>query len=152
MPDECDGCHQKQVRGKRNTAGGAGGSAVTRRIRSSRDGPLRVRSYFSLLRGTASPAALCRRARKCGYQSLALTDIDNLYGLWEFLAACRKEHIRPIVGAEIGADVFGAPLVCLVIDHRGYKNLCRLISRKKCREERLTLEKSVCEGPYPVNR
>ncbi len=63
--------------------------------------PLRVRSYYSLLQGTASPAALCRRAKELGYSGLAMTDRDNLYGLWDFLKACRREGLRPIIGAEI---------------------------------------------------
>ena len=63
--------------------------------------PLTVRSHYSLMRGTDSPAAICRAARRMGYDRLALTDTDNLYGLWKFLQACKEEGIRPIVGAEI---------------------------------------------------
>lgn len=110
--------------------------------------PLRVRSSFSLLRGTSSPADLCRAARAYGYRSLALTDIDNLYGLWEFLAACRQEKIKPIIGAEIGKDAFGAPLVCLVTGGNGYKNLCRLISRRKMSQETLSAEEILAEGLF----
>ena len=36
--------------------------------------PLRVRSYYSLLQGTASPATLCLRAKKLGYSD---SDIDK---------------------------------------------------------------------------
>src|SRR5262249_34911634 len=41
--------------------------------------PLRVRSHGSLLCGVASPEALIERALALGYESLALTDRDNLY-------------------------------------------------------------------------
>ncbi len=96
--------------------------------------PLRLRSYFSLLRGTASPAALCRRAKEFGYTRLALTDIENLYGLWPFLLACRRESIRPIVGAEI--EIGGADrLTLLVQNDTGYRNLCNIISRRKRQEQ-----------------
>jgi len=92
--------------------------------------PLRVRSSFSLLQGTASPADLCRQARQFGYKTLALTDRENLYGLWAFLAACRREEIRPIVGAELqgGAAESVVLLVCSAI---GYRNLCLLITMAK---------------------
>ena len=110
--------------------------------------PLRVRSYFSLLRGTASPADLCRAARVYGYGSLALTDIDNLYGLWEFLAACKQEKVKPIVGAEISAEAFGAPLVCLVTSSSGYRNLCRLITRRKMSQEPLSTTEILPEGLF----
>ena len=93
--------------------------------------PLRVRSYFSLLHGTASPALLCQRASEYGYTCLALTDLENLYGLWAFLAACKREKIRPIIGAELQVEMDGQRVVCLVKDHRGYTNLCKLISMKK---------------------
>ena len=93
--------------------------------------PLRVRSCFSLGRGTASPAELCGRAKQFGYGALALTDRENLYGLWHFLAAARRESIRPIIGAELALDPGKRPLALLVCDAVGYRNLCNLISRRK---------------------
>ena len=93
--------------------------------------PLRLRSYYSLLKGTASPAALCRQAKEYGYQAMALTDCENLYGLWAFLDSCKREEIRPIVGAELSLDNDKKNLTLLVRDHRGYTNLCNIITRKK---------------------
>ncbi|MDK9708977.1 MAG: DNA polymerase III subunit alpha [Desulforhopalus sp.] len=92
--------------------------------------PLRVRSYYSLLQGTASPQALCRRAKELGYQGLALTDRDNLYGLWDFLKACHRQGLRPIVGAEVSEPGTGLVVVCLVQSPEGYANLCRLLTRR----------------------
>ena len=92
--------------------------------------PLTVRSHYSLMWGTTSPADLCAAARRLGYTRLALTDTDNLYGLWPFLAACRREGITPIVGAEITDPGSGCRAVCLVENDTGYANLCRLITRR----------------------
>jgi len=92
--------------------------------------PLRVRSYYSLLQGTASPQALCRRAKELGYATLALTDRDNLYGLWQFLRGCRLQGLRPIVGAEVSEPGSDRLVVCLVQDADGYANLCRLLTRR----------------------
>jgi error-prone DNA polymerase len=92
--------------------------------------PLHVRSHFSLLRGTASPARLCAQARQYGYAGLALTDRDNLYGLWPFLSACRREGLRPVIGAEITEPDSGRLAVFLVENDRGYAHLCNLISRR----------------------
>ena len=72
-----------------------------------------------------SPAALCRLARQHGYPGLALTDGDNLYGLWPFLAACRREGLRPMVGAEVSEPGSTRRVTCLVEDEGGYANLCR---------------------------
>ena len=92
--------------------------------------PLTVRSHYSLMQGTDSPAAICRAARRMGYDRLALTDTDNLYGLWPFLHACREEGITPIVGAEITDPNHNHRAVCLARDAAGYANLCRLITRR----------------------
>ena len=92
--------------------------------------PLRVRSYYSLLQGTASPSALCRRAKELGYSGLAMTDRDNLYGLWDFLKACRREGLRPIVGAEISEPGSTKIITCLVKNIDGYTNLCTLLTKR----------------------
>ena len=80
--------------------------------------------------GTASVAQLCRAARRMGYDRLALTDTDNLYGLWPFLAACRREGLQPIVGAEVTAPNGKQRAICLVQNDTGYRNLCRLLTRR----------------------
>ena len=90
--------------------------------------PLRVRSFYSLLQGTASPASLCCRARKLGFSGLAMTDRDNLYGLWEFLKACKKEKLRSVIGAEISEPGTGRIITCLVQNSKGYANLCTLFN------------------------
>lgn len=92
--------------------------------------PLRVRSYYSLQQGTASPAALCRRAKELGYSGLAMTDRDNLYGLWGFLEGCRREGLRPIIGAEVSELGSKKIITCLVQNEDGYTNLCTLLTKR----------------------
>lgn len=92
--------------------------------------PLTARSAYSLMRGTAPVEKLCRHARQLGYTRLALTDTDNLYGLWPFLSACRQEGIRPIVGAEITDPDRPRRAICLVKNEKGYANLCRILTRR----------------------
>ena len=92
--------------------------------------PLTVRSHYSLMWGTASINLLCRQARQLGYDQLALTDTDNLYGLWPFINACRREGITPMVGAEVTDPHSSRRAVCLVADEQGYKHLCRLLTRR----------------------
>ncbi len=94
--------------------------------------PLTTRSHYSLMWGVRSPAELVRRAKACGYDRLALTDTDNLYGLWPFLAACREEGVRPIVGAEITDPNASHRAVVLVRNNAGYRNLCRLLTLRHC--------------------
>ena len=97
--------------------------------------PLIVHSYYSLMWGTRSPGKICAVARRLGYRKLALTDTDNLYGLWPFLDACRQEGITPIVGAELTDPASDRRAVCLVENDTGYRNLCRLITRRRFAEK-----------------
>jgi DNA polymerase-3 subunit alpha/error-prone DNA polymerase len=91
---------------------------------------LGLHSRFSLMQATASPRALCRRARQLGYVTLALTDSNNLYGLWPFLSACEEEGLTPIIGAEVRTKQ--QRLFCLVKDRTGYRNLCHLLTARHC--------------------
>ena len=109
--------------------------------------PLTVRSYYSLMWGTRSPQKICAVARQLGYRRLALTDTDNLYGLWPFLKSCEYQGIEPIVGAELTDPASGCRAVCLVEDDTGYRNLCRLITRRRFTEkEPFDLKSAIAEG------
>ncbi len=92
--------------------------------------PLSVRSAYSLMWGTSNIKTLCRHARLLGYDRLALTDTDNLYGLWPFLTACEQEGIRPVIGAEITDKTTSRRAICLVKDMQGYGHLCRLLTMR----------------------
>ena len=92
--------------------------------------PLTIRSYYSLMWGTGSPEEICAAAKGLGYNRLAITDTDNLYGLWHFLKACKRMKMTPIVGAELTDCVSERRAVCLVENDEGYHNLCRLITRR----------------------
>ena len=88
---------------------------------------LHCHSAFSLREGASTPDELVLRARALGYQALALTDHDGLYGAMEFAGAARAWDVRPITGAELTlAD--GHHLTLLAATRRGYGNLCRLIT------------------------
>jgi DNA polymerase-3 subunit alpha/error-prone DNA polymerase len=80
--------------------------------------------------GTAGVKQVCGHAKRLGYKRLALTDTDNLYGLWSFLTTCRREGLDPIVGAEVTQPDSRKRAVCLVEDDTGYRNLCRLLTRR----------------------
>ena len=92
--------------------------------------PLTTRSHYSLMWGTAPVKALCRHARQLGYERLALTDTDNLYGLWPFITSCRREGISPIIGVEVTDPQTPRRAVCLVKNPTGYSHLCRLLTHR----------------------
>ena len=96
---------------------------------------LAVRSYYSLMGGCSSPERICRRARELGFSGVALTDCNSMIGLWEFLAACQKHGLRPIVGAQIEGRDSGLSITCLVQNGRGYVNLCNWVSEARKRSD-----------------
>jgi error-prone DNA polymerase len=91
---------------------------------------LHAASAFSFLRASSLPEDLVERAAGLGYAALALVDRDGLSGAPRFFKAARAAGLRPIVGAELSLDGGGA-LPLLVETQRGYRNLCRLITRMK---------------------
>jgi DNA polymerase III alpha subunit len=95
--------------------------------------PLRNHGWHSLLTGVDPPAALLERAGELGLAALALTDVDSLGGIVDFLkAAEHSKGARPILGTEI-SDPSGRPgrVIALVEDERGYRNLCKLVSARQ---------------------
>ena len=87
--------------------------------------PLRVRSYYTFLDSTLSPAAIVNCAKQHGLPAIALTDIGNLHGAVEFAQAAKRAGIKPIFGTELRVD--DHPLLLYVESARGYHNLNRLL-------------------------
>src|SRR5438309_9330288 len=110
---------------------------------------LHAHSSYSFLDGASLPEELAARAADLGYDALALTDHDGVYGSLEFAHAAKHLGVRAITGAEVtlgvgstepsrsaGAGLAGAGagknggahVTLLVESARGYANLCRLLT------------------------
>jgi error-prone DNA polymerase len=103
---------------------------------------LRCKSAFSFLEGASLPEDLIAAAAALGCDALALGDRGGLYGAPRFFRAARAAGVRPVVGAEVALEARGGgpgpreptrlpPVLLLVEDRRGYKNLCRLLTAAK---------------------
>jgi error-prone DNA polymerase len=100
---------------------------------------LHAQSAFSFLEGAEPPEAYVAEAARRQMRALALVDRDGLYGAARFHRAAVAAGITPIIGAEITlAD--GARLPLLVEDREGYRNLCRLLTRRHMTESGVTLD------------
>jgi error-prone DNA polymerase len=88
---------------------------------------LHAHSAYSFLDGASQPEELAAAAAELGYEALALTDHDGVYGSLEFAHAAKHFGVRPITGAEITLDG-GAHVTLLVENASGYANLCRLLT------------------------
>jgi error-prone DNA polymerase len=115
---------------------------------------LHVHSAYSFLDGASLPEELAVRAAELGYETLALTDHDGVYGSLEFAHAAKALGIRPITGAEVTVAPRSstpvpdqrAHVTLLCETPRGYANLCRLLTAAHS-HERLnpTLDLSLLE-------
>src|ERR671935_2528647 len=88
---------------------------------------LHAHSAYSFLDGASQPEELAIRAAELGYEALALTDHDGVYGSLEFAHVAKAFGVRPITGAEVTlAD--GSHVTLLVETPQGYANLCRMLT------------------------
>ena len=97
--------------------------------------PFLVTSTYSFHFGTASPRALARQARVLGYDALALTDRNGVYGVPTFIEACEAEGLQPVIGTELvyssgtgKAEPGGGRALLIVTDSRGFSRISHLLT------------------------
>ena len=99
---------------------------------------LHVHSHYSMLQALPKVKELVKAAKEHGMDALALTDYGAMYGPIDFVHACEKEGIKPIIGqcAYVALDKHTDKrpriddkqnqLVLLAENLEGYKNLLKL--------------------------
>lgn len=93
---------------------------------------LHAHSAYSFLDGASHPEDLALRAAELGYEALALTDHDGVFGSLELAHAAKLVGIRAITGAEVTL-AGGSHVTLLVESAQGYANLCRLLTAAHAR-------------------
>jgi error-prone DNA polymerase len=113
---------------------------------------LHARSAFSFLEGASLPEILMARCAELQMPAMALLDRNGLYGAPRFHITAGKLGLRAHIGAEIAVRGVGARMPpprwiphhvpaepvrfsLLAESVTGYRNLCRLITRYKLRED-----------------
>ena len=101
---------------------------------------LRVKSAYSLLEGAVRPKELPELARYAGTPAVAVTDTNNLFGVFEISDTLAKAGIQPIVGTLLSVEFQARaphntgsrkkpPHVALLVQNEaGYLNLTKLLS------------------------
>ncbi|HEX4157355.1 MAG TPA: DNA polymerase III subunit alpha, partial [Rhizomicrobium sp.] len=102
---------------------------------------LRVKSAYSLLEGAVRPKELARLARDYAMPAAAVTDVNNLFGVYEISETLAKDGVQPIVGCLLSVDLDETALPVsgiartkppalplLVQNAAGYRNLTKLLS------------------------
>ena len=85
---------------------------------------LEVKSSYSILSSLNKIDILTEKAKSMGYFSLAITDSNNMFGVYEFYLSCKKNGIKPIIGIEI--EDSNNRYILLAKNNDGYKNLIKL--------------------------
>lgn len=96
--------------------------------------PLMVRSEFSFLNGASRLEELVKVAAQLGNDTLALTDVDHLCGVPEFLGLCKRHGVRPILGVELTLNT--GRIIALAKSRKGFASLCRLLTESHLENER----------------
>ncbi len=95
---------------------------------------LHARTAFSFLEGASLPEELASRCAALDQQAIAITDMHGVYGAPRLHLAASKLGLRALIGAEVGT-VEGSRFTLLAENRSGYRNLCRLITRTKLRDQ-----------------
>ena len=85
---------------------------------------LQVKTSYSILNSLNDIKKLVSLAVKYGYQSLAITDDNNMFGVMEFYLECEKNNIKPIIGIDLTID--DMHILLYAKNNLGYKNLIKL--------------------------
>lgn len=88
---------------------------------------LNCHSYFSLRYGTIPIQDLVNKAKELGLSHVALTDINNTSGVFDFIKACKEEGIKPIAGVEFrngDETVF----TCLAENYEGFGEINQFLT------------------------
>lgn len=94
---------------------------------------LHVHSAYSLLNSTINIEDLVKKAAHKGYQALALTDENVMYGAILFYQACLRYNMKPIIGLTLSVQAVSDksneayyPFVLLAKTNLGYRHLLKL--------------------------
>lgn len=99
---------------------------------------LHTHSHYTFQQALGTPEDIVKRAKELWQSAIALTDVANLHGAFDFYVAAKKSGIQPIIGVEFHIsrkwrtnrdrdnDLY--EIVLLAKNHRWYRNLIDLVT------------------------
>ena len=94
--------------------------------------PLWCKTNYSFLRAASHPDEMVASAQLLGLSSIAITDVDGVYGVVRAHTRAKEVGIQLIIGTQLTIED-GTHIVLLAMNRRGYANLCQLISAGRMR-------------------
>nr|WP_282564708.1 DNA polymerase III subunit alpha [Liquorilactobacillus sicerae] len=92
-------------------------------------GILQTISCYSLLQSPLRLEDLVATAKKRGYQAVALTDRNVLYGAAKFYQLCQQAKIKPLIGLTLQLTSSNE-IILLAQNNHGYQNLMKISTLK----------------------
>lgn len=95
---------------------------------------LNTHSHYSILEAIGSIDAIITKSQELGFNTVTLTDRDNMFGAIEFYEKAKKANLKPILGISLSIGSFDTgdnkiyPLTLLAKSYTGYMNLIELAS------------------------
>ncbi|SVE10616.1 uncharacterized protein METZ01_LOCUS463470, partial [marine metagenome] len=87
---------------------------------------LNTHSVYSSMRGLLSLPDLMNLSRSYGMDTLALTDVNGMWGFIRFVQHCKDAKIKPIAGVNLITEK--DETILLAETQYGYENICRAVS------------------------
>ena len=84
-------------------------------------------TVYSLCEGTIFISELAAHAKSRGYRYLSICDTNGFYGIINFIQACKKHVLKPVICARLINSSFNGILVARSM--KGYSRICRLITK-----------------------
>lgn len=102
---------------------------------------------YSLLSSTIRISEYVKEAKKMGYQTLGITDVNVLHGAIEFYEACQAAGIKPVIGLTLeytpeDSDE-AAEILLFAKNLQGYQQLMQLSSAKMTSNDHFYLSEHV---------
>ena len=93
---------------------------------------LDTKTVYSFMESVVSIEKYVCRAKDYGYTHLAMMDVDNLYGAFDFLEITKKYGIHPLLGLEMTLTINNSEvnLRFLALSSVGYQQLMKLSTAK----------------------
>lgn len=108
-----------------------------------------VHSFHSLRYGTLSIDELVQQAKACNVKTLALTDINTVTGIYDFIKACENAMIKPVVGMEFRLEN-RLLYIGLAKNRAGIGEMCKLLTLHNCDGEIIPEKAPNFENVYVI--
>ena len=112
---------------------------------------LNTHSVYSAMRGLLSLPDLMNLAKSYAMDTLALTDVNGMWGFIRFVQHCKDARILPISGTNLITEK--DEVILLVENQYGYENMCRAVSAVHDGLEQSVVDilKSSCSGLFVLS-